>query len=428
MGTARPNKPAAGRGEVIKRIPTGDMDRFIDICILAYPGIPVRSKTERAAVRTRMMKRNRDPRVSVWGCYRSGELVGGLRLFDYTMNLHGVPIPVGGGGSLAVALEHKKEHVARDLMTHFIDHYRKKKTPLAILYPFRPDFYRAMGFGYGSKLHQYRIRPVHLPDSPARRHVRLLTKADLPALRRCYHRRYERNSGMIAETAYGWSLIFEYGKHRYAGYFENGELRGYAAFAFEPAAPDDFIRNNLRVAEIAVDDGQALAGLLAFLRSQRDQIDYIILDTFENNFHFLPVDPRCREHMFAPIYHETNLSGVGLMYKVIDIPAMFAALAGHSFGGQSATVGVTVTDTFTPANQGRYVIRFTEGKPAVVRRTAADVDISLDIAQFSSLLIGAVGFKELYRYDLAEISDPTWVERMHALFRTDDKPVCVTQF
>lgn len=418
----------AGRGEVIKKIPASDMDRFIDICILAYPGMPVRSKAERAAVRARMAKRNRDPRVSVWGCYRSGELVGGLRLFDYTMNLHGLPIPVGGGGSLAVALEHKKEHVARNLMTHFIDHYRKKKTPLAILYPFRPDFYRAMGFGYGSKLHQYRIRPAHLPDSPARRAVRLLTRADLPALRRCYHRFYMRTSGMIDETAYGWNLIFEYGKHRYAGYFDHGELLGYAAFAFEPSAPDDFIRNNIRISELIVNERQALAGLLAFVRSQHDQIDSIIVNSFDDNLHFLPVDPRSREHLIAPIYHETNLSGVGLMFKVIDIPAMFAALADHSFGGQTATVGITVTDTFTPANQGRHIVRFTEGKPVIARGGGADVDITLDIAQFSSLLIGAIGFKELYRCNLAEISDPAWVDRVQALFRTDDKPVCVTQF
>jgi len=428
MGTTRSRKTTVDRGEVINKIPAGDMDRFIDICILAYPGMPVRSKAERAAVRTRMAKRNRDPRVSVWGCYRSGELVGGLRLFDYTMNLHGVPIPVGGGGRLAVALEHNKEHVARNLMTHFIDHYRKKKTPLAILYPFRPDFYRAMGFGYGSKLHQYRIRPAHLPDSPARRAVRLLTRADLPALQRCYHRFYMHTSGMIEETACGWNLIFEYGKHRYAGYVDQGELRGYAAFAFEPAAPDDFIRNNLRVSELLVNDREALAGLLAFLRSQHDQVDHIILDTFADDFHFLPVDPRAREHMFAPIYHETNLSGVGLMVKVIDIPAMFAALAGHSFGGQTVTVGIAVTDTFTPANQGRYIVRFSKGKSVIARRGRADVDITLDIAQFSSLLVGAVGFKELYRYNLAEISDPAWVDRVHALFRTDDKPVCVTQF
>lgn len=428
MRTSGPKKTAAGRGEVIREIPARDMNRFIDICILAYPGMPVRTKAERAPVRTRMMKRNRDPRVSVWGCYRAGELLGGLRLFDYTMNLRGARLQAVGGGSLAVALEHKKEHVARNLMTHFIDYSRKNGAPLAILYPFRPDFYHAMGFGYGSQLHQHRIRPAHLPDDPGRRQVRILTKADLPALRRCYRRYYEQTSGMIAETAYGWNLIFEYGRNRYVGYFAGGELRGYAAFAFEPSVPDDFIRNNLRVHELIVNDRRALAGLLAFLRSQHDQVDYIILDTFEDNFHFLPVDPRSRERLIASVYHTTSLSGVGLMYKVVDIPAMFAALAGCSFGGGTVTVGVTVTDTFTPANQGRYVVRFTEGKPALVGKGAVDVDISMNIADFSSLLIGAVGFRDLYRCNLADISDPAWVDRVQAIFRTDDKPICVTQF
>jgi predicted acetyltransferase len=412
----------------IHRIIGKQLEEFSDILIDAYPGIRVESPDGRRRVIQNQRLRAKDRRITTWGLYRRGRIVGGLRLFDYTMNLFGSRIPVGGGGSLAVRLEHKKEHVARDLMTFFVEHYRQKGAPLAILYPFRPDFYRAMGFGYGPKLHQYRFRPGTLPDTPDRKHVRLLTKADLPALRRCYQRQYERVSGMIEETAFGWELIFGYRKQRYAGYFKGNELLGYVAFKFEPSAPDDFLRNDICISECIYNDREALAGLLSFLRSQHDQIDHIIINTLDDNFHFLPTDPRYREHLVAPVYHETNLSGVGLMFKVIDVPAMFAALAGHSFGDQSATVAITVTDSFTPANQGRHIVRFTGGKPAVVRRAKADVDISMDIAEFSSLLIGAINFTELYKYNLAEISDTTWLDRVNGIFLTDGKPVCVTQF
>lgn len=412
----------------IHRITGKGLEEFSDILINAYPGFRVESPEGRRRVIRNQRLWAKDRRITAWGLYRRGRLLGGLRLYDYTMNLFGVRILVGGGGSLAVHLENKKEHVARDLMTFFIEHYRKKGSPLAILYPFRPDFYRAMGFGYGPKLHQYCFRPGTLPDNPNRTNVRLLTKSDLPAIRRCYQRQYERVSGMIEETVYGWDMIFDYRQQRYAGYFKGNELLGYTAFKFEPIAPDDFLRNNIHISRLIYNDRDALAGLLAFLRSQHDQIDHIILNTLDENFHFLPIDPRYREHMIVPVYHETNLSGVGLMYKVIDVPAMFAALAGHSFGDQSATVAITVTDTFTPANQGRYVVRFTEGKSVVVRRAEADVDISMDIAEFSSLLIGAISFKELYWHNLADISDTAWLDRVNRIFLADRKPVCVTNF
>ncbi len=412
----------------IHRIAGKQFEEFSDILIDAYSGIRVESPEARRQVIRNQHLKAKDTRITSWGLYRRGRMLGGLRLFDYRMNLFGARILAGGGGSLAVRLEHKKEHVARDLMTFFIEHYRQQGAPLAILYPFRPDFYRAMGFGYGPKLHQYRFRPETLPDSPNRGNVRLLTKADLPALRCCYQRQFERVSGMIEETTYGWDLIFGYRKQRYVGYFKGNELLGYIAFKFEPSAPDDFIRNNIRIFGLVYNDREALAGLLAFLRSQHDQIDHIIINTHDDIFHFLPVDPRYREHLIMPVYHETNLSGVGLMFKIIDVPAMFAALAGHSFGGESATVSITVTDTFTPANHGQHIVRFNGGTPAVIRRGKVDVEISMDIAEFSSLLIGAINFKELYWHNLADISDMAWLDRVNRIFLTDSKPVCVTDF
>lgn len=37
-------------------------------------------------------------------------------------------------------------------MFFYLRHYRERGTPLTALYPFRPDFYRSMGFGFGTKV------------------------------------------------------------------------------------------------------------------------------------------------------------------------------------------------------------------------------------------------------------------------------------
>src|SRR6202011_5945411 len=102
------------------------------------------------------------------------ELAGAMRLYDFTMNLRGRDALAGGLGSVAVSLAHKRRGVARALVAWYLDYYRERGAPLAILHAFRPDFYRKLGFGYGVPLHQYGFRTAALRAEGARGTVRLL--------------------------------------------------------------------------------------------------------------------------------------------------------------------------------------------------------------------------------------------------------------
>jgi predicted acetyltransferase len=46
----------------------------------------------------------------------------------------------GGIGNVAVDLRRKKEHIAKDMMEYIHKHYRDSGAPMALLWPFRPDF------------------------------------------------------------------------------------------------------------------------------------------------------------------------------------------------------------------------------------------------------------------------------------------------
>ena len=54
--------------------------------------------------------------------------------------------------------------------------------------------------------------------------------------------------------------------------------------------------------------------------------------------------------------------------------------------------------------------------------------MALDVASFSSLITGAVDFKSLYRYGLADISASRYVDTINKLFLTEEKPICTTPF
>jgi predicted N-acetyltransferase YhbS len=132
---------------------------------------------------------------------RDGELVGAMRLYDYHMNVHGRDALSGGVGAVAVGLAHKRQGIARALIAWYLDHYRRRGAPFAILHPFRLDFYRALGFGYGTPTHRFRFAPAALRDRGAQGTVRLLGPADAGALCACDERVRRTTHGLSRATA-----------------------------------------------------------------------------------------------------------------------------------------------------------------------------------------------------------------------------------
>jgi predicted acetyltransferase len=114
------------------------------------------------------------------------------------------------------------------------------------------------------------------------------------------------------------------------------------------------------------------------------------------------------------------------MYRVIDTESMFSALKDYHFGGQDCAVKFSICDSFFPENNRSVVVHFENGTP-VLDGDRYDVEVDLDISEFSSLVMGVVPFKALYRYSLVHISDPDYVDVIHDIFQTEP-PVCTTDF
>lgn len=414
---------------VIRPLQTeADWDQFTTIAINAYPGIRVTDAAGRQRFKERGQKMHADPIITVMGLFEADEMRGIMRLYDFTMKLHGTKMLVGGIGGVGVDLLHKKEHIAYDLVQFFQAHYREKGAALVTLYPFRPDFYKQMGYGYGRKINQYRIQPAALPDGN-RQNVTTLDAAHRQALADCYERILEASNGLMAQSDYELDSIFAAQNLHKLGYWDGDQLRGYLLFTFEPVPNGNFLRNNIIVRALMYEDAAALRGLLAFLRVQADQIETVILNTQKEDFHLLLPDPRNGSQNIIPSgYHESNTQGVGIMYRVIDMPRLFAQLADHNFGGQSCNVQINLTDSFWPVCAGSWRVAVDNGRATLNPDIPPNVAISLDIAEFSSLITGATTFRTLLAYGLAEISDTRYADTIHQLFYTPHKPICHTAF
>ncbi|MBP8948246.1 MAG: GNAT family N-acetyltransferase [Candidatus Promineofilum sp.] len=412
----------------IRQVEENELDEFLRITVEAFPGMKVSGPEERTRMLERLARVMKEPIVHFFGVYEAARLIGVMRFYDFTMRLHATDALVGGVGGVAVDLRHKKERVAADMIRFFLDHYRAKGAALTALYPFRPDFYHRMGFGFGVKLNRYSFPPNVLPARPKAR-VEFLSADDKTAVGDCYERFRARTNGLLRLPPHVLDSLFTDPAMRLVGVRDGGRVRGYLLFRFDPAAGDNWLANDLYVRTMVYDDAATLAALLGFLRTQADQVQRVIYETQDDTFHFLLPDPRDGTgNLLAGLWHETNTQGAGIMYRVIDTLRLFEVLREHDFGGATATLGLTLTDSFLPENAGRTVLRVKNGQATLLDGGAADVEIGLDVSNFSSLMVGAVDFARLYGYGLATISDAAAVPLVDRLFRAGQRPWCMTHF
>jgi predicted acetyltransferase len=401
---------------------------FATIGSNAYPGAKVVSEEDRQRLKQRLLDQGQSPTVSFHGVFEGQRLLGGMRLHDFTMNMRSARIAAGGVGFVAVDLLHKKQGVAKEIVGYFLRRCRAQGQHMALLYPFRPDFYKQMGFGYGAKISQYRVRPAHLPAGD-RAHVRMLGPEDAPLVAACYGRYAAARHGLLDKAPGDFETMLAAPENRVVAYQKDGAVAGYMLFSFTTDRPDAFLINDILVKELVYESRAALAELLAFLRAQADQVRRVVFNLQDDTFHHLLFDPRDgSEHFIATLYQQSNVQGLGVMYRVVDTRALFEALGSCDFGGQSCALRIAVRDSFLPENAAAVVVEFDQGRPTVRDDGPHDLAIDLDVAELSSLLMGVVGFRELYRYGLAEISDPRQIDLVSRLFAVAEQPICLTWF
>jgi predicted acetyltransferase len=234
---------------------------------------------------------------------------------------------------------------------------------------------------------------------------------------------------MIDKSESEISRLCDNPEMRLVGYRGEQGIEGYLAFTFRTLHADNPMQLELIAQELIYENRDALLGLLAFLRAQFDQVHRIQFDTQDEDFHYLLDDPRDTSNNLLPsVYHQSNTQGVGLMYRVVDTKRVFEQLRDASFGDQSLTLRLTVRDSFLSENDGSVLVRFREGKPQIIETGKPDIEVSMEVAELSALLMGCVGFTSLHTFGLADISDANAVGRVDRLFALPKKPICLTAF
>lgn len=415
----------------IRKLTVAELKEFVEIFTNAYPGaMKNRTPEFKETILSRLIERQtEDSSIDFFGLFRENQLLGGMRIHDYQMNLFSKIIPIGGVGQVAVDLLHKKEKVAKELIDAFINMFLEKEVNIVALYPFRPDFYKKMGFGYGPKIHQYQFTPESFPKSNSKFGLKYLTVGDKAEVNKCYTKYMKTTHGMFLKTEFELDAMFKNPDNILIGFEEDHQIKGYIVFAFEKKSQTNFVHNDLIIKELIYETPETLLQLCNFLHTQADQINRVIWNTQEENAHFLTEDPRNGSHNLIPsVYHESNTSGVGLMYRVINVKGIFEDLKDHNFNLVNAKLKLKIIDSLLPQNNLELILQAEDGWVKLVENGDYEVEVSLDVSDFSSLLMGAVTFKELYFFGKAKLSHHSEWVKMNQLFAVTEKPRCITAF
>lgn len=415
---------------ILKLIPDNDIKTFVNIARNAYPRMKANTPEEIEKNIENLTKlQNESPTKNLYGLYRNDEMLGGMLLLDFVMNFATKKIKAGGVGFVGVEFLHKKEKVAKELITYYLDHYLERGIYMATLYPFRPDFYKQMGFGFGTKMNQYRIKPNLLPKGDSKKNVVFASEDDKQQIIDCYNRFVDKTHGMIEKADKDMDMVFKNPENRIVVHKKNDKITGYIVFSFVKYEHENFLTNDININEFIYESKETFSDLITFLHSQDDQIRHIILNTQEEGFHHIMNNPSNGSNNIIPhVYHESNTQGVGIMYRVIDIKGMFNELKNHNYNNQTCKLKLSIKDSFMEANDRSFYIDFNNGLAEIVEADNYEVQISMDISDFSSMLMGSVNFKSLNKYGLAEISHEDYIEKINKIFYMDEKPMCTTPF
>ncbi|MCA1029436.1 GNAT family N-acetyltransferase [Bacillus timonensis] len=414
----------------IRKLSLEELSELARINTNAYPGaINFSEDVQERYLKQLTSVQENDPNTNYYGIFRDEKLVGGMRFHHFMMNVFQQVMPVGGIGSVAVDLLHKKEKIAKELLEYFIQHYKSEGIPLVMLYPFRPDFYKRMGFGYGTKMHQYKMTPSSLPKGTLKDKIVYLNRSMKELVKDCFNRYAEETHGMVFKTDLDVENLFKNPNHLSVGVMNENKLEGYVVFAFQKVKEDHFILNDIHIKEIIYETPESLSQLLTFLHSQSDQFRRIVWNTQDDHLHFILSDPtNGSNHLLPSVYHESHVSGVGLMYRIIDVKQFFNQLKDYSFGNVDCRIKLSITDSFLPENEEPIVLHVESGYVSICTHQEYDVELKMDISDFSSLVLGATNAKSLYQLGLLEVSNCEYINLVNELFFVKQKPICMTAF
>jgi predicted acetyltransferase len=352
--------------------------------------------------------------INFYGAVLDGKVVGRTSVAMLKMNLRSATVKLSGIGMVMTDMLHKKERICKTMLEHFIDESLRDGANIHFLSPFRQDFYKKMGFGYGSTLYQYRFPTVSIPDIGKKSDLSYFTKNDVQAFLNCYNRFYQMHHGSISRIEYFLSNQLGGSKRIVVRRLQNGEISGALVYTCGE-------NREMTVNEMIYNDTETLYAFCSFLCSQADEFTSVIINTPDEYLYYL-----MNEGTNGLSQIEICKCSVDNMFRISNVAGLFKELHEVNFNDQSITLGINLLDSFLPSNQSKTIVQFEKGYPHVIddKSITPSLKITMDVSNFSSLMVGAIDVNALCRMGLITLSDSGKQSALEKLFALSSKPLC----
>jgi predicted acetyltransferase len=397
----------------------------LSIAAKAYPMMGVSTEQQLIDFETRIAEDFEQKSRTWYGLFEDGKLLGNMVLYDFTMNYYGKDVKACGIGFVAVDFLHKKQKVAFEMLHWYLEDSIQKNYPLALLYSFRPDFYKKMGFGYGTTCLNYVTTPAAFPKSATPYPIEPITVDNKDEVIALYNTLYKSQHGMIPRRDKDVEQMLKAPCVYRTGFRENGQLT--ALLTFKLKADESTNQSTHMNLDLLYTTPTGLKAAMNFLHSQSDQVSEITISTLNRDFYYNLQDIRHNDHRILkdPGFHHIFDAGMGMMARSLN---PIKLVLSRPCTLDNYRIRFSLKDDFVADTARDFIIEWKAGIAKQVKGKKADLELSMDVSDFSSWILNAIDLTTLYQYGLVAISDPTQLAIIDRAFYYQQKPVCLERF
>jgi predicted acetyltransferase len=408
-----------------RKIRQNEVIEYIKLKGRVYPRFATPQKDMEKTVRMYMRMLD-DDKVFPIGVFDENEtLVGRILIFDYLMNFRGREMRMGGIGGVGIDLPNKKQHICRDMMKFSLNFLQDTGITCSGLHPFRPDFYKNMGYGILTPFYRYHINTARIKNYAESLDVTWLKddEKDIRDMAMCFNEFYKKTNGEIKRRPTWPMNQMQNEKNFIIGYRKDDTLAAYAICNPIETGKDNFMQYDLNVDEFISLSLEGTKAILGFLRNQADQFDNIVMYTQDETFYHLFDDPSDIRRCILPhANHSFATASTGLMFRVLN-PKEFVKTYSQmrEIKGEGITCTFEIDEPFLDHEDTTITLKITEDDFCLSEDESADI-IKISMADFSSMLFGSVSLEHLARYGLIEYDNAEQMKKCSRYLMNCEKP------
>jgi len=409
----------------IRKLKVNEIKQSLKIAAKSYPMIGLTTDAKIEEFEKEILKDYPKPEREWYGLFEEDQLLGNMVLYDFDLNYYGKIIKTKGIGFVATDFLHKKQKIARDLLNYYLKICNKEDKKLAMLYAFRPDFYKKMGFGYGTKGYNYQTKADRFPILETNTSCNYLDQSNKNEVSEFFNELYLSNHGMIAKREKDIEAFLKPENQTVIGFRDNDNLVSILTFNFKvDKEHNDETDMHCR---LYYKNHTGLKAISSFINSQSDQIRDIFIYSQDDSLFYLLKDIRHvdRDILQPPAYHHLYNAGMGIMFRAMD--NQYLVLNKPSTLNDFC-IKFIIEDDFVENTKDALIIEYKNGIPKICRSRKCDLEIEFKQAEFSSWVMNCISLEKLHQLGLINVNNENLLKVADQGFYYSQHPICYARF